>query len=153
MAKFIVNIASIWIFPAQFRSQLINRIKILLLTFGNRKSSKLNRITFKQTLYCILCNCGIPCKYNSLDLGLCLSTVLFSIVNMYRIYHNKNPYITFTLVSGARSLKISPTFIFSGLVAKLLSRNTARRGLRRAISFMTVSGIFSLKQAMRSPSL
>ena len=42
----------------------------------------------------------------------------------------------------------------SGVLSeKLLSRNTARRGRRLAISLITVSGIFSSKQAIRSPSL
>jgi len=40
--------------------------------------------------------------------------------------------ITFTVVFGASSLKISNTLIFSGELVKPLSRNTARRGLHAA---------------------
>ena len=45
--------------------------------------------------------------------------------------------------SGIYSLKISNTLILAGLFAKLESRNTARRGLRLAISLTTLSGILA----------
>ena len=56
-------------------------------------------------------------------------------------------------VLGASSLNISSTLILAGLLIKLQSRKTARRGLRRAISLTTASDTVSAKQAIKSPSL
>jgi len=62
-------------------------------------------------------------------------------------------FITFILVSGESSLNISPTLIFDGLSAKLLSLNTAIAGSFLAIALITVSGISLSKQAIMPLSL
>ena len=48
-------------------------------------------------------------------------------------------------------MNTSPTLIFEGLLAKLLSRNTARSGCLFAMVLITLSGIFSSKQAINHP--
>lgn len=65
---------------------------------------------------------------------------------IFREPFEMSDYIILTLVSGDRSLNVSPTFIFSGLPLKLESRKTARSGFRLAISLITLSGTFLSKQ-------
>jgi hypothetical protein len=81
--------------------------------------------------------------------SVCLKLLMFEFY-----FHRAIPLqMTLTLVSGANSLNTSVTLILEELLAKLLSRKTARSGFFLAIVLITLSGIFSSKQATRSPSL